>query len=915
MAAVCCPAAQAAVAERMSYQGNLRESGLLVTGNRSMTFRLYDAPAAGTLLWASAPTAVTVSTGVFRAVLTPSGLNWENALWLEVEVAGTVLSPREELTAAPFAANALYHSGKKYTSAAAAPASPGVGDLWFDTGTSALKFWSGSGWVSTAGSGAAHAATHAGAGGDPITGLGAYTLTGNITMSPGTSLAAGAGSLGVSVSTHLVVSGAINPASNLTVGGAGFSVAFASAVTAGWFYGNGAGLTGISAAPPANMATTDTTQTITGAKMFTAAQSLPTVSSSMTILGNAFSVGGSTLVAINGMVGIGTTIPASLLDVAGQASFGSLPTKSTFTAGGALQLAGLANCTQALETNASGQIICGTDATGGGISTGDDVGWTGKHTWQSSATFVNPAFSVGGSTFVVKDGNVGIGTTSPAGKLHVNGEIRSNSLVNVTGSGQLTYRMLSTDGGADQKYTEFLQVGSGDFAGRFVNDAYTLGDTFIAAKRNPGTYTVNSVNFPAGNVGIGTTAPNAKLTVGAAMSGTALGTTLISNAGDLGTTAGNELALANIGYATGNQISLGIRAYRTAAGTDWFTGAILLGMDVDNTVRAGGGYLSIHANGNVGIGTASPVSKLDVEGSAQFGLGATKSTFSATGALTMAGALTLPADPTTALQAATKQYVDSWTRPCVNPGDAGDIMVAVGDLCVDKYETSVWSTATGGTQYGINGAANYPCGNGATGTGQTCAAAGTKIYARSVAGVKPSTSITWFQANIACANAGKHLLTNAEWQAAAAGTADPGGLAQDAGPACNTLGTQSMTTGNGTSCLSSYGVENMIGSVWEWVADWGQYGMFYTGADPNNWADGSSNTSLWPDNAAYAGDGSWNVAGRSYNGSIWVSGLPAAVYRGGTWASGPQAGVFSFYADSGPSRAGPDLGFRCGRRR
>ncbi|MBI4060665.1 MAG: hypothetical protein HY403_04475, partial [Elusimicrobia bacterium] len=231
VAAVCCSAARAAVPERVTYQGNLRESGLLVTGSRSMTFRLYDAPAAGTLLWASGATAVAVSTGVFRAVLTPSGLNWESALWLEVEVAGTVLSPREELTAAPFAANALLHSGKKYTNAGAAPASPGVGDLWFDTGTGTLKFWSGSAWVSTAGAGAAHAATHAGSGGDPITGLGAYTLTGNITMSPGTSLAAGAGNPGVNVSTHLVVAGSINPASNLAVGGPGFSVTFASTLT------------------------------------------------------------------------------------------------------------------------------------------------------------------------------------------------------------------------------------------------------------------------------------------------------------------------------------------------------------------------------------------------------------------------------------------------------------------------------------------------------------------------------------------------------------------------------------------------------------------------------------------------------------------------------------------------------------
>ena len=111
------------------------------------------------------------------------------------------------------------------------------------------------------------------------------------------------------------------------------------------------------------------------------------------------------------------------------------------------------------------------------------------------------------------------------------------------------------------------------------------------------------------------------------------------------------------------------------------------------------------------------------------------------------------------LHAAVGQYIDSRARSCANPADANDIMVPVGDLCVDKYEASVWSAPDGGTQYGVDGVLDYPCGNGMTGTGQTCAAAGTRIYARSVAGVKPSVTLTWLQANIACANSGKHLLT------------------------------------------------------------------------------------------------------------------------------------------------------------
>jgi len=40
--------------------------------------------------------------------------------------------------------------------------------------------------------------------------------------------------------------------------------------------------------------------------------------------------------------------------------------------------------------------------------------------------------------------------------------------------------------------------------------------------------------------------------------------------------------------------------------------------------------------------------------------------------------------------------------------------------------------------------------------------------------VLPSGCITWFQANQACLLSGKRLLTNREWQGAAASTPDPG---------------------------------------------------------------------------------------------------------------------------------------------
>ena len=65
--------------------------------------------------------------------------------------------------------------------------------------------------------------------------------------------------------------------------------------------------------------------------------------------------------------------------------------------------------------------------------------------------------------------------------------------------------------------------------------------------------------------------------------------------------------------------------------------------------------------------------------------------------------------------------------------DATDVMVRVGSVCVDVYEASVWSTATGGTQYGVGTNDDYPC----TDPGNDCTDV---IYARSQAGVKPSAS-------------------------------------------------------------------------------------------------------------------------------------------------------------------------------
>jgi hypothetical protein len=111
-----------------------------------------------------------------------------------------------------------------------------------------------------------------------------------------------------------------------------------------------------------------------------------------------------------------------------------------------------------------------------------------------------------------------------------------------------------------------------------------------------------------------------------------------------------------------------------------------------------------------------------------------------------------------------------------NPAVTGDTMVRVGSICVDKYEASVSSGA-----------------------------------AQSVAGVPPTVDVTWFAAADACAKAGKRLLTNAEWQTAAAGT--------DAAN-CNVSGAALANTDANPTCASNFSAINMVGNASEWVADW-----------------------------------------------------------------------------------------------
>ncbi|MGH2956524.1 MAG: SUMF1/EgtB/PvdO family nonheme iron enzyme [Solirubrobacterales bacterium] len=221
------------------------------------------------------------------------------------------------------------------------------------------------------------------------------------------------------------------------------------------------------------------------------------------------------------------------------------------------------------------------------------------------------------------------------------------------------------------------------------------------------------------------------------------------------------------------------------------------------------------------------------------------------------------------------------TAPACQGNGSGDTMVAAGAVCIDRYEVSVWSAPKGGTRYGTS-SDDYPCND----NGQDCKA-GTagEIYARSVPGVTPSRFITYFQAQQALANSGKRLPSNAEWQQAVAGTPDS--------TACNVITGVVARTGDNAGCISDWRTNDMVGNVYEWVADWdeeGPGGCTVMGPDLGN-----DLTCLGRD----AGDPSTR--------------FPGALIRGGAYFNGANAGPLTVESNDRPSDSKSFIGFRGAR--
>ena len=231
--------------------------------------------------------------------------------------------------------------------------------------------------------------------------------------------------------------------------------------------------------------------------------------------------------------------------------------------------------------------------------------------------------------------------------------------------------------------------------------------------------------------------------------------------------------------------------------------------------------------------------------------------------------------------------------------------VTSGTVCMDAYEASVWHvpstqrtlirkiqkgtvtlanlTAGGAVQLGL--ATGDLAAAGCPVTGNGCV----DFYAVSIPGVLPAAYISWFQAAAAARNSLKRLPTNQEWQVAALGTPD--------GFPCNVNSAGVANTGSAAGCVSDVGAFDMVGNLYELVADWGDKANS-CGPPTPTWS-----ATFGSDQSCVGGPGAP------------YSNFPGTSSRGGSFFTpGSGAGVFAVAAGGTPDEFGSGtFGFRCAR--
>ncbi|MFZ2769803.1 MAG: tail fiber domain-containing protein, partial [Minisyncoccia bacterium] len=280
----------------------------------------------------------------------------------------------------------------------------------------------------------------------------------------------------------------------------------------------------------------------------------------------------------NGNVGIGTTAPTNPLNIGTTvANFAKIAVKQA----------------NALPYNG---IFVESASNNEGIAIGHTGTYGSVHTnYTSGGTYTNLALNEYG-------GNVGIGTTNPFAKLSVNGDAMFGNVaglgtgaqtVGIQAASNIPALVVAGYGTAGQ--SKGIQILSGTNSSDYALDVKSYASANLLYVRGDG------------NVGIGTTAPNANLNVvGAVNTDVFHPTATLLNASDY---VGIRLG----GYTT-NQYGTYIRAVKTTAAGGFWNEGLTFSVTRTGTDTTIDEAMRITSNSNVGIGTTNPFYRLQVNG-------------------------------------------------------------------------------------------------------------------------------------------------------------------------------------------------------------------------------------------------------------------------------------------------------------
>lgn len=319
--------------------------------------------------------------------------------------------------------------------------------------------------------------------------------------------------------------------------------------------------------------------------------------------------GGAQLAVMGGNFGVGTALPAEKIDVLGNMRIGNSDSNFIAFRGVAGDGAGIYTHTYIGERRYNGGeasellLFKGNDSDNGAgpdrvrLAGGNILfdTYASGDTPSGSFEAVATAPAITTKMMINGAGNVGIGTSTPERKLHVSSSTSSDGLLLDNGTVDSSNLIFHDSSQGVSGVTWNMDSSNGTL--RIFTEPVTTINPLGA-----GTGAERMVITPAGNVGVGTTAPNTKLSVGT--QGVSDGQIPVQISSVSGTPAFyGAMKDGTYGFTFGYDSSLG---------------GIIRQITTDpiyiQTNNGATNAVTIVSGGSVGIGTVSPTAKLEVAG-------------------------------------------------------------------------------------------------------------------------------------------------------------------------------------------------------------------------------------------------------------------------------------------------------------